>query len=119
MDIKLDKNTGDFFKDERGMPVDITGLEELLQRAYIAVAVPMGTLPAAGSFGGDRILVEKGLETDRGQEGFLAMAENALSAEGFRREGLKVLSAELYEDAQRGRITVSSRLGEGSFEVDI
>ena len=119
MDIKLDKNTGDFYRDERGMAVDITGLEELLQRAYIAVAVPLGTLPMASNFGGDRILVEKGLGSDRAQEGFLAMAENALAAESFRREGLKILSAELCDDGKKGIITLSSHRGEGSFEVII
>ena len=119
MDIMLDKNTGDFYRDERGMPVEITDLEELLQRAYIAVAVPLGALHMVRDFGGDRILVQKGLEFDRAQEGLLAMAENALSAEVFRREGLNVLSAELYDEGRKGRITVSSHLGEGSFEVII
>ena len=33
MDIKLDTNKGDYFRDERAMPISITGLEELLQRA--------------------------------------------------------------------------------------
>lgn len=117
MDIKLDTNKGDYFRDERAMPISITGLEELLQRAYIAVAVPMGALPMARNFGGDRILVEKGLALGKGNEGLRAMAENALSAEEFRREGLKVISAELSSDGKKGAITVSSELGEGSFEV--
>ena len=117
MDIKLDTNRGDHFRDERAMPISITGLEELLQRAYIAVAVPMGALPVARKFGGDRILVEKSLALGKGNEGFRAMAENALSAEEFRREGLKVISAELSSDGKKGAITVSSELGEGSFEV--
>ena len=117
MDTKLDREKKDFFTDSRGLPVTVEGLEELLQRAYIAVTVPMGTLPGCRRFGGDRILVEKALERGEGDMGFLAMVENALSSAPFRQEGVKVLSAILDDEGEMGTVTIGSNLGMGSFEV--
>lgn len=119
MDTKINRNTGDFYREGRGLPVAIDGLEELLQRAYIAVTVPMGALPQCRRFGGDRILVEKALARGEGNMGFLAMVENALSTAAFQQEGVKVISVVLSEEGDVGTVTIGSDLGVGSFEVII
>lgn len=119
MDMKLDRNRGDHYRDSRGLTVNISGLEELLQRAYMAVSVPMGSLPGSRNFGGDRILVEKAAELGKAEEGLFAMAENALSGEAFRRDGLRVKAVSISADGTWGRVDVSSYLGDGSFEVKI
>lgn len=117
MDIKIDK--GDHVFDSRGIPVRLEGLQELLQRARIAVAVPMGALPWFPHFGGDRLLVEKGQSLGDGNVGFFAMAENALSSELFKNDGVRVVSAILDAEGGFGTVTLTSHLGEGSFEVII
>jgi len=119
MDTKLDRKTGDHFRDSRGIPVVIDGLEELLQRAYIAVTVPMGKIPGLRNFGGDRILVEKAVERGEGNMGFLAMVENALASADFQQDGVKVLAAILNDEGTVGTVTLGTDLGIGSFEVII
>ncbi|HCC34485.1 MAG TPA: histidine kinase [Ruminococcaceae bacterium] len=51
MDIKL--KDGDFDRDERGLPVSITGNEELLQRCLIRLSVPRGRFILNGDLGSE------------------------------------------------------------------
>lgn len=106
MDTKLEN--GAFVQGTDGNPVAVGGLDELLQQAYISIAIPRGSFAYDRKLGGDRSLLDKYEDPIAGAE---AMAVNALE----RKKGIRVTGTRLTE--QGAVYEISTPLGKGMIKV--
>ena len=95
---------GVYALDGRGLPQEISGLEELTQNVALALTLPRGSLPMAPELGS--ALAELDRSAEHAAEQAVALANEAL----LDLPGVTVTGAQLLEEGIR--FTVDTPLGE-------